>query len=403
MDNLALKPIDIHDFLNKKIPREARFSLVFNFLFLGLSFIISMSGGDSERYATELISMYKQQLSFSDLIKGIYNEEGNKIDLYQPILTWIISLFTDNVKWLFAVYAIVFGYFWFAATIIVINQSNFYTPIKFLPIVIVLLLLQNPIWNINGVRMWTAIQIFFYGLLSTELEKKKSGYIYMLISMFVHFSLITAILSFVVYKLLPLKSTIILFGFYIVAFLFGELNLEYLKGYIENLPGFLEGRKGYLNEEYAAGLTAMDNAAAWHYKLNQVLGKYFFLSVNILVFFLIKKHHIKDKIILSLFKITLFFSALSILASSAPSGGRFLVLTNMLSLSVLAILIGKFQVQIPKLLHPLFYFVSFFLIIFQIRTGLDYVGILYFIGNPIVMLFVKDTTPVIEFIKSIFI
>jgi hypothetical protein len=371
--------------------------------FFGLSFVVSQSGADSGRYAADLSNMYKQQLSLSELLKSIYSEEGNRIDFYQPLVTWVFALFTENVKWLFTFHAIVFGYFCNASMNIISRKSMFFTPTKFLPIFMVLLLLQNPIWNINGVRMYIAIQIFFYGLLSAELEGKKKGFLFILFSMFVHFSLFTALLSFVSYKLLPVKSILLLFGFYVLAFLFGELNLEYFKSYIENLPGFLESRKGYLNEEYANGLSAMDNTAAWHYKLNQILSQYFILCVNIFVLVQIKKHRIDNKIILNHFKITLFLSALAVLAASVPSGSRFLVLTNMMSLTALVILIGEFKVEFPKVLHPIIYMTAYFLIIFQIRVGLDYVGILYFIGNPIVMLFFTDTYPVIDFIKTIFI
>jgi hypothetical protein len=43
-----------------------------------------------------------------------------------------------------------------------------------------------------------------------------------------------------------------------------------------------------------------------------------------------------------------------------------------------------------------------FIVVVQIRIGADYFGAFLFIGNPILNLFVQDTTPFIDFIKVLF-
>ena len=43
-----------------------------------------------------------------------------------------------------------------------------------------------------------------------------------------------------------------------------------------------------------------------------------------------------------------------------------------------------------------------FVVIFKIRMGFDFTGILTFIGNPFMAVFVESQTPIIEFIKGIF-
>ena len=65
-------------------------------------------GADGGRYALKLIEMHSSHRGLLEQIA--YNfMETNAMDYYQIIVTWIVSLVTDNAHVLFACFAAVFG------------------------------------------------------------------------------------------------------------------------------------------------------------------------------------------------------------------------------------------------------------------------------------------------------
>ena len=63
--------------------------------FFGFSFVIDPNSGvDSTRYAQELKQLYDSKVSFDAYFSQIYSEESSKLDIYQPLLTWLVSQFT---------------------------------------------------------------------------------------------------------------------------------------------------------------------------------------------------------------------------------------------------------------------------------------------------------------------
>src|SRR5690554_5035961 len=106
----------IYLFKNFKDNTDIRPYLFLSFFF-GLSFVVSTTGADSERYAETLAQYHKQNYSLFDVFDNLYVAGGNT-DVYQPLLTWLVSVFTDNAHVLFALFATVFGYFWFRSLIL---------------------------------------------------------------------------------------------------------------------------------------------------------------------------------------------------------------------------------------------------------------------------------------------
>lgn len=369
-------------------------------IFFGISFVVSTTGADSQRYAAQLLEYHESNESLPTILSEFYSDESSSLDIYQPIITWIVSVFTSNAKVLFAVFALVFGYFWFKNLVII--RSHLSVSLVGLTLFTFLLLaLTNPIWNINGVRMWTAVGIFFYGVLLLNLQHSRKGWLFLIMSMFVHFSLSIALALYILYQVIPTKNKNILFVIFLLTFFFGELNLEVLRGYFEQLPGFAQSRKSYLNDE-TAELAKEDNQQyAIHVVIAQTLAKYSVVVMTIIVYFysVYKKKELSKNLDV-FFKLGLIFGSFSNLAASVPSGGRFLVLSNLLLLTAFLFFLNQ-KFDIPIALRKLLTFSLAFIIIFKVREGLDYVGISFFAGNPIVNFFIIDT-PVIDFIKAIF-
>ena len=372
--------------------------------FFGFSFVLAPdSTADSIRYANELKQLYDIPVPFENYFSQIYNEEGSKIDIYQPLLTWLVSQFTGNYQWLFGIYALVFGYFWFKsirlARLLLPNRLN-----SFFVLILLFFALINPIWSINGVRMWTAVGVFFYGILTIHFLDNKKGYFLLIVSLFIHFSLVIALALYIGYRLLPTKNFRLLYIIYVLTFFIGELNLEVIRSYFELLPGFVQSRQVYLNEEYALGIKESSVQLAIHIRLYNTLLKYVIIvMVSWIYFSFLNKKAIKFSQFTQFFSMTLIFSSFSNLASQIPSGGRFIVLSNlMVVFSLIWFLSDKVKGNIPKVFQKMSVLILLFIVIVQIRIGADYFGAFLFIGNPILNLFIQDTTPFIDFIKVIF-
>jgi hypothetical protein len=369
-------------------------------LFFGVSFVVSTSGGDSERYAEELVRYHQQNISLNDVLDSSYDEGGSKLDVYQPLVTWVVSTFTANIKVLFSVFAIVFGYFWFKSLIII--RSFIAKPLNgLLLLAFLLLVLTNPIWKINGVRMWTAVGVFFYGIVLLHFKNDKKGWIFLVLPMLIHFSLIISLVLYIAYRILPLKNTTILFGLFIFSFFLGELNLDILRSYFELLPSILQSKQGYVGEEYVEKVGMFSEQHNLNYLIANLLNKYVILVMVIIVYYnMVFNKKISEKYLNAFFPVALFFLTFSNFAASVPSGGRFATVSNLMLVTAFLLFLNqdtKMNIIIKGILNGSL----FYIIIFEIRIGLETTGVFFFIGNPIVNWFIIDS-PLINFFKSIF-
>jgi hypothetical protein len=369
--------------------------------FIGISFVVvEGSGSDSIRYSESLKDLFSTQENFGSYFNGLYSDQGETLDIYQPLLTWIVSRFTDNVHILFGLFALVFGFFWFNS--ILIARKLFQEKLGFLLILLfVFFAFINPIWNINGVRMWTAVSVFFYGLVLVHFKEKKSGYIFLIIPIFIHFSLIISLFIYLLSRLVPKSGLRVFFILYISTFFVGELKLQLLQDYFELLPGFVQSRETYLDEDYTESVMNLSENRAAHILLYDFL--YRVVIVSMVSWIFVSKRKGGNSLFIRFFIIALIFCSFSNVVKFIPSAGRFVVLSNLIvGFSFMWFLSKNIGGVIPKNFKTVSSVVLLYVVIVQIRFGLDFFGIFLFFGNPIINLFVDSNIPIIDFIKSIF-
>lgn len=369
-------------------------------LFFGLSFVVSTTGGDSERYAEELLRYHQDDVTLTQVLYEAYGHDMSKLDIYQPFVTWFVSIFTENVKVLFIIFALFFGYFWFKSLIIV--RHHFNLPLKGIALLTLLLLaFTNPIWQINGVRMWTAVAVFFYGVVLINLEKDKKGWFFLILPIFIHFSLVASLGLYIAYTLLPSKNTTILFILFIASFFLGQLDLNFLRESFSLLPGMLQSRDAYLGEEYVEVLGERKAEHAAHFLLALIISKYIFFTMVIIIYYYgVLKKNLLDKNLKVFFTMALFFLCFSNMAASVPSGGRFAIVSNLILMTAFLLFLN-YNVKLQPHLKVLLSISMIFIILFLLRSGMQSVGLFFFIGNPILNWLIVDT-PIIDFIKSPF-
>ncbi|RCX05691.1 EpsG family protein [Schleiferia thermophila] len=374
-------------------------------IYFGLVFIVAenyVGSADSARYALQLKELHRESFSFSALVELIYSEVGY-VDIYQPLLTWIVASFTNNPKVLFALFAAVFGFFYVQNLWMVLNSKQIrFSPLLFL--FVLALALTNPIWNINGARMWTATHIFLYGVLHIYLNQNKKGYLWAAASILVHFSFLFPVALLIAYAFIP-KNATILFVFFVSTSFVNEINYEGLREVLGFLPETFQPRvRGYTNEQYAEQMRASIEELSWHVRFADYCQKFVLYLWTILAFAFYDKWSKNLPKIKNLFLLGLFIGGFAKIAGLVPSGGRFLVLSNFIFCMVFIFLIAEFTVFRFKVqwAKQITYLPLTFYLIFAFRTGMDYYGPLLFVGNPLFALVMDDQIPLIEFIKSVF-
>ena len=369
-------------------------------LFFGLSFVVSTTGGDSERYAEELVRYHQNEVPLAQILDKAYAEEGSKLDIYQPLITWFVSIFTDNPKVLFAIFGVVFGYFWFKSLIII--RGHFNLPLKGIALLtFILLAVTNPIWQINGVRMWTAVAVFFYGVILLNLRNNRKGWIFLILPIFIHFSLVASLMLYIAYTLLPKKNSTILLILFIASFFLGQLDLNFVRESFSLLPGLVQSKQGYLGEEYVEIVSGRKAEHAAHYLLALVISKYVIFTMTLIIYYYgVYKRDLLDNNLKVFFTMALFFLCFSNIAASIPSGSRFAVVSNLILMTAFLLFLN-YNIKLKFSLKFLLSISMIFVILFLLRTGMETVGPFFFIGNPILNWLIVDS-PIIEFIKSPF-
>lgn len=374
------------------------------FVFFGFVFVYGRDyyGVDSARYAQEFTELHNNWFSF-DYLSSLFYSDDRYVDLYYPLISWFVAFFTGDPRWLFTALSAVFGYFYVQNLWMVFQKTDKNNKSDIVLILFMLAFaLVNPIWNINGVRMWTAAQVFVYGVLQFLLEKNKRGWIWIFISVLFHFSFFVPVAIFFLYYFVPNNLTVLLIFFY-ASSLLRELDLSIVRNALSFLPDFLQPRVvSYTNEDYLERLTEARSAPAFHVWFSEIARRWLLYSWVLIIYIKRNKWLNRHASILSLYTFGLFMGGIAQILSNVPSGGRYMTIVSVVLYAVIVLFVSDrkmhFQLQVYK--HLSFPFILF-VIVFQIRIGFDYIGISTFISNPIIAAFVEDTEPLIVFVKGL--
>jgi hypothetical protein len=368
-------------------------------IFFGYTFVISSQGPDSSRYSIELATFAKANLSLGSILNALYSTDNNFVDIVQPLLTFIISRFTDDSRILFTVFALIFGFFysrniWYILERVEIKISLI---ISFFILTFILL---NPIWNINGFRMYAAAQIFIYGALPYLMEKDGKRIFWILFSVFVHFSFVVPVILFVSYLLIGDRLTLF-FWFFIISAFITEINLPAVREFLSLLPDIFRLRvESYTTPAYIKNVTKAAAEVNWYIPYSAKVIRWVVYGFSTVVFFNSRNILKRKPNLLRLFCFALFIYGWTNISRNVPSGGRFITLSNLFMFSFF---IFWFNLKVRGRLFSLLKYLSvpalLLFIIVSLRIGFDYAGFLTLVGNPFVAPFIRDNVPLIDYIK----
>ena len=310
-------------------------------VYFGAAFYIAAdSGADSVRYAERLVLMHQDWYGFRELLGQFFAEGSRYQDVYQPLLTFLVSRLTDQHWLLFASFGILFGYVYTRNVWFLIDRM----PSRMGPLLVFLITAYAFHVNIgsglNGVRMWTALHVFIFGFLHYQATGDRKFLLILLLTPLVHFSFWLPVALFVGF-LFVRQSGLPIYAFFLVSYVSAALEL----GTVQTLMGYLP----LPIEERAAGYIAMAEnnpsimeerqaAAIWFLHWNHwLLATFFLLAASWMVWrgCLRQKGLIRDLLVFGM----LLYGIIN-LVSYIPSLGRFYNLAEMILLAALILFLA---------------------------------------------------------------
>ena len=355
---------------------------------------------DSSRYVANLVNLYDKPMTWDIFISSFYSEESDTVDIYQALLTFVLSRFTNDGNILFAVFGIVYGYFFSRNIWLLLNLYKKSKVDQKSWLLIILFICVIGFWNLNGARMWTAAHVFFYGAFQYLVNNKRNGIAFVISSMLIHFSYILPIGVFMLFILIRIPWQALYF-FFVGSFTISSLNITAIRTKLESVaPAFLLPRvTGYTNDEYVESVSDLNESVNWYVKIHANSLMWTIAILFTVIYFSKIRKFKEDKSFSNLFGFSLLFLSVGNITSLLPSGGRYLCVAQMFGVALLVFYHVRFKVDFFSrwlvLLSPLLYFY----IIVSIRISLETISLMTLLGNPILALFFELPFPLINFFK----
>lgn len=368
-------------------------------VFYSFTFVISREGIDASRYRDSFIDYTEESYSNSEFYDTLYSEETNNIDILHPLLSYIVSKFTNDYRVLFAVFGLIFGYFYSRNIWYLLNKARPFLKTINIPIIVTFAFIIG-FWQINGFRFWTAAHMFFFSVLPYLIEGKKKYLWLSVLTILVHFSFIIPVFILLSYIFLGNRLKVF-FSFFLVSLFISEINFEVLNNYLSFFPEVFAIRSGsYINEEYKMLRAARSLNINWYVLYYAKALRWVVIGLIILIYFKGNNFFKENKKFLNLFSFSLLFYGIANIISNIPSGSRFITIAN---LFMVAFIFFYLQFQNKDTITKMFVYISLpALLLFNIvsiRNGFDTIGLLAVIGNPVIALLLESNIALIDLIK----
>ncbi len=355
---------------------------------------------DSARYVAKLQELHSQSVSWDSFINSFYTEEGDTVDLYQPLVTYLLSMVTDSGSVLFAVFGVVFGYFYSRNIWLMIDLIGVKKTDRFFWLMIASFICVVGFWNLNGVRMWTAAHIFFYGGYLFLMNNKIKGFLIAASTILVHFSFVVPVLVLAAYYFLK-SSWRVLYFIYLASFFISNLNVESVKSRIESAtPEFLLPRVNrYTSDEYIEVVNDLNEKAVWYI---EYYGKALSWSIAILlsvIYFTAQRKKELSPSFMNLFGFTLLILSVGNILAMVPSGGRFEMIGQMFGMAVIIIVWAQHNYPTYRKWVTISSPLIFFFVFISARISLETLTFTTVLTNPLIAMFVDLPFPLINLIK----
>lgn len=363
--------------------------------YYGYTFVIGNKSSDINRYKSLFEFHSNRHSSFKEFFSSLLREDN--LDFIQPMLSYLTSIFTGNFHTFLMVIGLIFGFFlsrniWFVLGLAA--KRPMWYGILFITVFAFLFAL----WDINVMRFTLAAQLFFYGVFSHFINKKKWGIFFIVLSPFMHFSFSIAIGVYLIYKLLG-NFTKIYFLFFLLSFTFSELNLDSIKSQASFLPEIYSSKsEDYISEDYKNYKNEKEESKNFRGRFYQLSLKWSVGILMVLVYLNRRKIN-KDLVLENLFAFTLLFIAIFNILSVIPSMNRFQFVAYLFAFALFYSFFNGVPFKNEKIIIGISApFILFYLFI-KLRIGLEFTGLFTILGGPLSAIFNNGDLALIEYFK----
>ncbi|RGD79967.1 EpsG family protein [Bacteroides caccae] len=299
------------------------------FLIFGIGFCAISEAADSFRYVEEFMIEHNYTWSqYMSEINEYFTFESNIKDIYTLTVNFFVGRFTNNYHWTYFIYAAVFGFFYIKSLKIFLRYNNVSNNIVFY-VLLFMFCYSNPIYNINGVRFWTAAWIGVYVALSVFVDKNYKKLPLLILLPLVHGTSVIWVAIMAIALLLNRFQTITIGLFIVSSFVSAVSYLDILNDYSYLLPQFLQNQiwsytESEMAQERLSGISEYGKAYA---DFLIALPGYFQILLSYLLI-LNRKEINRDKCAGHALTIMLALAAITNFLSGIPSMGRFKALVT---------------------------------------------------------------------------
>lgn len=368
---------------------KSSFIVIFLFsIFFGLAFTVDTGktsensiDGASYRERFEQYNFVTNSDFYNGLSEYLTFEKGSK-DYYFDTVVFYVSRFTSNYHIMFMVFSLVFTFFALKSLKFFVLERSYST--SFTCFILLYLFMINQIFNINGVRFWTAAWVGVYSILQIFKNGRYKYFLLLACTPFFHgafwiFIGITIIAYFSknFYKL----WTILFF----VSFLVSTISVDLVRNSIDLFPTFIvKMAESYTDESYIQERANSGTGFFWIATIFNFLVRVY---MNFLVWLFIKNskeiiNNTKTKYLFSFLLVLMVFVNFTMAIPSL--GGRYMLLSYPIIAYIwLVVFKGR---KYDKVLYamPFIFSFSFYIQIVLYNKVLD--PIFYF-SNPIYLLY----------------
>ncbi len=364
------------------------------FVLYGYTMIFNDSGTDANKHAKQFVEV--AQKPFSELfvvLRDFISRSTGDLDLYKPLSNFIVSRFTDKPQWVFALHAFVFGFFYLKSMEKLYDEFGG-TFNKNSRIFFIFFVTLFPIVEINGVRMWTAVWVFFYGMANLFYGGSKKYLFLCLSAGLIHFSLFTVNIVFLIFYFLGNKNYIYI-PILIISFFMPNLLSSRVNDVSSELgEGYEQRTSAYTNEFVAQAKKEAIQQTKWFVRYRGQIITYYFLTAFILTI-INRRRFIQDQIQRNLGSFLILFLSFVNLGSNILSlGSR---LRSMFFLFSIFYFYRLYQLNPSKGIKLVPLLAIFPILVWagvEFRTGAELMGAFLFISNPIAMMLTEPTITV---------
>lgn len=369
--------------------------------YYGFTFYVAPdSTSDSHYYARELQRMYLIENAIPYFLSYITLSAGFQ-DVYQPVISLLVSRFTSDYRYLFALFGMILGYFYANNVWTLLKKKKLPFDYFSLLLILVFVFIVSIGAGINGVRMWTAAHIFIFGAFLYFNQNRTKGLTFIAMTILVHFSYLFPVLLFISYLFLHRFKTplIVYFSIFVLSFFLNVVDFELGRTLVSYLPQLYESKaSSYVSEATEKRiLETGTEIKPWFYTYGRLGLKYGSFILAVFLFF--NKRFINaNSLAYHLFSFGLLSFGLSNILSYLPSVSRYITLSNLFLWAAFFI---YYQYNTSRLFKFLIFFISpglLLYIAFEMRMVLQYPSYWLIVGNPFMSSLTESDTNIYQLI-----